>query len=92
MTLKPWTAKSHNSPETLLEELALIARRGYALDDEELMDGMVALSVPVTDPEGRYAASLAFHGPMPRLTLDIALEHLEALREASRDLTAVMFD
>lgn len=92
MTLKPWTPKSHVSAESLLDELAEIARQGYALDDEELMEGMVALAVPVTDPNGRYAASLAFHGPMPRLTLDICLGHLGALQQAARDLSSVLFD
>lgn len=91
LTLKRWTPKSHVTPESLLEDLAAIAKRGYALDDEELMEGMVALSVPVTDPNGRYAASLAFHGPVPRLTIDIALRHLPMMRREARALSAALF-
>ena len=55
------------------------------------MEGMVALSAPVLDHRGRFIAAIAFHGPTPRLTVDIALSHLETLKSASRDLTEALF-
>lgn len=84
------TTNAHKSPESLLAELERIADQGYALDNEELMEDMVALSVPVLDPDGRFMAAVAFHGPYPRLTTELALEHLPTLREASRRLSALL--
>ena len=91
LTLTAETAQSHLEADTLLAELAETARRGYAVDREELLDGMVALAVPVTDGDGRYMAALAFHGPTPRLTIDKALDHLDLLRGAASDLTRLIF-
>ena len=91
LKLTPETGNSHISPESLLRELDEIRRRGYAIDNEELMDAMVALAVPVKDAEGRYVASLAFHGPIQRLSVDKALSHLEVLREGAARLTNLLF-
>ncbi len=91
LTLDARTPNSKVDPEELLDELAQIASQGYAIDDEELMEGMVALSAPVCDHRGRFIAAIAFHGPTPRLTVDIALTHLETLKRASMDLTEALF-
>ena len=91
LTLDTRTPNSKVDPEELLDELSQIASQGYAIDDEELMEGMVALSAPVCDHRGRFIAAIAFHGPTPRLTVDIALTHLEALKKASMDLTEALF-
>ena len=92
MSLTAETANSHVSPESLLRELEEVRRRGYAIDREELMDSMVALAVPVKDENGRYVAALAFHGPTQRLSIDGATEHLDTLRAASEELSAVLFN
>lgn len=91
MTLDRHTDRTHVAPEALLEEVTQIARQGYAIDDEELMEGMVALSVPVRNSSGRYVASLAFHGPVLRISKDSLLDHLELLLEASADLRELLF-
>lgn len=91
LTLDQRTPNSKIEPDALLAELSEIASQGYAIDNEELMEGMVALSAPVLDHRGRFIAAIAFHGPTPRLTIDIALSHLETLKQASKDLTAALF-
>ena len=72
LKLEKLTDKTHVSPETLLDDLVVCAKRGYALDSEEFMDGMVAIAVPVTDIHGRFVASLAYHGPSQRMSLEQA--------------------
>ena len=86
------TDRTHTSAITLLDELAETRKRGYALDDEEFMDGMVAIAVPVTDPTGRYVASLAFHGPSPRLTIDKAISQKDVLLEGAQRLQEILFN
>ncbi|GHF47037.1 IclR family transcriptional regulator [Seohaeicola zhoushanensis] len=85
---------SHNTitdPDALLAELQQIARQGYALDNEEFHAGMVATAVPVTDPAGRYFASVAFHAPTQRVSIERAVELAPVVASAAAELTAVLF-
>lgn len=84
------TPATHVQPETLLEELRVIARDGFALDREELFEQMVAIAVPVRDEEGRYIASLASHGPVLRFSLEAAKSHFHALETAAKKLADVL--
>lgn len=85
------TQHTHTTPESLLGDLGQVATHGYALDQEEFIVGMVAIAVPVLDPEGRFAAALAFHGPNQRLSIEIAKSKLSVLQDGARRLTEVMF-
>ena len=84
------TANTISSPDALMEELNTIARRGYALDNEEFIEGMVAVAVPIRDPQGRYLASIGVHGPTQRFSLETANAHVDKLHEASKRMTAVL--
>ena len=61
------------------EELDKISKQGYSVDDEEFMDGMRAIAVPVTDNNGRFVAALAFHGPSQRLSVEYLIEQRDVL-------------
>lgn len=86
MDMQALTPKTHVNRQALLADLAEIARRGYALDDEEMMEGLVALAVPVTDEAGRFIAAIAFHGPIQRLSTERALSHLSVLQTAALEI------
>ena len=90
MDLTAMTGKTQVNRQALLAELAAIARRGYAIDDEEMMDGLVALAVPVTDETGRFIAAIAFHGPVQRLTPEAALSHLPVLQNAALEIRGTL--
>lgn len=92
MQLEALTENTITQPTALLDELKETAKRGYAIDDEEFYDGMVAIAVPVRDKAGRYFASIAVHGPSQRIALDDLKAHVPLLTEASQQLTAVSFD
>ena len=77
--------------DALAVEIARVAERGFSIDNQEFMDGMFAVSVPVHDPLGRYSASLAVHGPTVRLNLEQAEPIREVLKLASADLTEALF-
>lgn len=91
MRLDQKTDNTITDPAALLTELAKIARQGYALDREEFVDGMAAIAVPVRDPNGRYAASLAFHGPVLRVPIDLIESKVQVVLDAAARLTEVMF-
>ena len=67
-------------------ELQKIRKRGYATDDEEFIDGLVAVAVPISDANGRFCAGLALHGPKFRITVKSAADALPALRKAAAQI------
>ncbi|WP_205944816.1 IclR family transcriptional regulator [Pelagibius litoralis] len=84
------------TPNTITEiadlsrALDRIREEQIGTDDEEFLDGMVAVAVPVTDSEGRLFATLAVHAPRLRMTLEQARSHVPVLREAARRLAALI--
>jgi DNA-binding IclR family transcriptional regulator len=55
------TSRSHSTVEALLEDLAVVRRRGYAIDDEETVEGVVCYGITIRGRrpgEGPYAASI----------------------------------
>jgi DNA-binding IclR family transcriptional regulator len=49
-------------------ELARVARRGWAVANEEIEVGFVAVAAPVRDSEGHAIAALSVQGPKSRFT------------------------
>lgn len=90
LTLKRLTPTTHTSGDALLDDLKKIARRGYALDEEEFLEGMVAIAVPVKDTSGRFMAALAFHGPTQRVSIDDAIAKKAILTDAAKGLSAAL--
>lgn len=91
LPLERHTENTIVEPERLLDELKRTAKDGFARDDEEFFNGMVAVAVPVLDLSGRYAASLAFHGPCLRIDLNTAIARRSLLMEAARKLQHLLF-
>ncbi len=91
LTLEKMTPHTHVDSATLLDELRQIRRQGYALDQEEFLEGMVAIAVPVVDPEGRYVAGVAYHGPTQRMSMKAAIERKDILLDAAVKLSRVLF-
>ncbi len=92
LDLKPLTRATKINAEALLADLREIRERGYSLDEEEFIDGMVAIAVPVTDAEGRFVAALAFHGPTQRLSIADAIAQKGVLQAAALQLRTALFE
>lgn len=90
LPLEQKTSHTHVSVDTLGAELRDIRKLGYSLDREEFLDGMVALSVPVKDPSGRFIAALAMHGPTQRLSIQGMVDHVGLVQDAAEKLAKVI--
>jgi DNA-binding IclR family transcriptional regulator len=90
LELQALTTNTIRDPKQLLDEADRIAERGYAIDNEEFMHGLVALAVPVTDAKGGFLAAIAFHGPSMRLDIEQALAHLPLMREGAQRLRELL--
>jgi DNA-binding IclR family transcriptional regulator len=90
LTLEKHAANTIIGVEDLEADLAEISARGYSTDNEEFIDGMVAVAVPVLDGDGRLLATLSIFAPAVRMSLDSAIGWVPDLRKAADDLTGVL--
>jgi len=77
---------AHNTvteSDALLALLDDIRRNDIGTDNEEFVDGMVAISVPIRDARERLIATLAVHAPTQRMSMEDALAHAERLRDSA---------
>ncbi len=72
--------------ETLTTELDKIVLSGIGTDNEEFIQGLVAVAVPIRAQNGRMVATVATHGPVIRMPFDVALGHVDRLRQAADEL------
>nr|WP_275666805.1 IclR family transcriptional regulator [Vibrio tubiashii] len=78
--------------QSLKKELSQIQRRGYSVDNEEFIDGMVAISLPLYDHDGNFMAALFCHCPKSRKDVADLESFLPILRSAQRSLETVYQD
>ncbi len=90
LQLPKFAVNTITSHEELLEDLRKVRKRGYAVDNEEFLDGLNAVAVPIEDSSGRYLASLAFHGPKQRISVDEAVSKVGILLDGARALRDVI--
>lgn len=76
--------------EKLIAEIQNVRKAGYSVDNEEFMEGMIAVGVPIFDANNRLVSTLSFHAPVQRMTLEDAVTHLDLLNDAARDLSAIL--
>lgn len=92
LPLERHTAKTITGPEDLLAELDRIRDSGIGTDDEEFIDGMTAVAVPLLDNKGRVVGTLACHAPSVRMNIEAALGHVPVMRRAAKALSAERSD
>jgi IclR family transcriptional regulator, pca regulon regulatory protein len=80
--LKTHTPRTVTDKEALMEEFRKAHRMGYATIDQELEDGLVAVSVPLRDAKGAVLAAANVCGHSSYLTVgDLETRCLPALRD-----------
>ena len=84
------TPATITSSAKLLDEIDRIRTQGYSTDDEEFMDGMVAVAVPIREGSGRLVSTLSIHAPTQRLQLRDAVSHVDTLKVAADELTTLI--
>lgn len=83
LALEARTPNTITDPAKLMAALEKVHEARYGTDNEEFLEGMVAVAVPVTDGKGRLLATLALHGPTQRLTLEKVETHIPRMRLAA---------
>lgn len=82
------TPNSITSRDSLYEALATVRQRGYAVADEELELGLIAIGAALRDLDGRAVAAISLAGPTVRLTTDRIPGIGAMVREAALRISA----
>jgi DNA-binding IclR family transcriptional regulator len=78
------------SNERFLEDLALVAGRGYAVDNEEYEEGLRCIAAPVHDHTGEVAGAIGIAGPTFRVTGARLPALSREVRRAAAELSAAL--
>ena len=86
------TPNTETKPARLKSMIAETRARGYSTDDEEFMDGMTAIAVPIRDDAGRLLTTLSIHAPKQRHDVASLITGLPVLQTAAARLEALLDD
>lgn len=81
--MEKFTSHSITRKSALAAELSRIQRRGYAVDDQEVVLGAKCVAVPIWDSSNRVVAAISVSGPVTRMTRTRTIEIASALKQAS---------
>lgn len=84
----PHTRRTITNSAALRAELARIRRRGYAVDNEEVEEGLRCIGAPVRDYTGQVVASISIAGPVFRIQKGRVTSLSRAVVKAADDLSA----
>ncbi len=64
--LAAFTPNTITDEARLRSELTAVRRRGYAIDDQEIVMGVYCLGMPIVDRASRPVGSISISGPLPK--------------------------
>ena len=85
--LQALTERTITRASELEAELGRIGARGFAVSNEEFLDGIIGVAVPIKGPSGRTLAALAMHGPVTRLSLATCESRVARLQRAAERIS-----
>ena len=88
--LQQLTPATLTNPDALRDEISRIRDQGFAVDNEEFLEGVIAFAVPLRDKFGRMPATIAFQGPTQRISIEQGYTHLPRLKRAAEELSALL--
>jgi IclR family transcriptional regulator, acetate operon repressor len=88
--LEQRTGRTLTSRAALARDLAAVRQRGWAVTDEELEPGLVAVAAPVHRDGGAVIAALSVSGPSSRLNADAIPAAAAQCAAAAASLSAVL--
>lgn len=84
------TRQTLTKTEDLLAEIERTRKRGFGVDNEEFINGMVAIAIPVRDAEGNCVAAVACHTPTARVTLAELIAHVPTIEHSARRISELL--
>ena len=84
------TVHTRTDPTVVMKELAEVRRLGYASCIGEIDEGLAAIAVPVTQPDGQVLHALGMTGPLARIMDKRLVGRIEAMKRTATLLAAAL--
>jgi IclR family acetate operon transcriptional repressor len=81
------TARTIVDPDALLADLALVRKRGWAIDDEEQSDGLRCVGSAIYNEHGEVIGAISVSGPTVRITDERLGELGPMVKRAAAEIT-----
>lgn len=91
MEFRKFTKYTITEPAILEAQLDQIAAQGYSINNQEDAVGLIAMAVPVRDPQGEVIAGLAVHAPEPRFPIARAIQTLPLFQTFAARIGEALF-
>ena len=85
--LSKMAANTITNVDSLKLELDKIRSQNYAVDNEEFVDGMICLAMPIRDFTGHVVSGISISGPAKRMTNDKIAEISPELKDACKTIS-----
>lgn len=82
-----FTHRTLCTTEALMRSLERVRRRGYAIDDEEVEEGVRCIGAPILNEGGRPVAAVSISGPTSRITQQSVPGIAEHLMRCCREIS-----
>ncbi len=83
-----FTHRTLMTPEALMRSLDRVRRRGYAIDDEEVEEGVRCIGAPILNEMGHPMAAVSISGPTSRITQQSVPGIAEHLMRCCREISS----
>jgi len=83
LRLDRYSPRTITSAPRLKKELARVTQQGYAVDEEEAVQGSRCVSAPIFDRSGKVAAAISVSGPVTRINHTRLLAFANAVRDGA---------
>jgi IclR family acetate operon transcriptional repressor len=90
IAFQPATPRTIGNLVQFRQELEKIRRQGYAVDDEEAVQGARCVSAPILDSDGKPIAAVSVSGPVTRVSPNQVNALAGAVTSAARAISAAM--
>ena len=87
----PFLGFSQESESKFKKELNKINKQGYAFDDEEWFNGMVGISLPITNFKNELCFCLSTHTAKSRKNIDDLKKIYPSMLSAAKNLKKALF-
>lgn len=88
--LSKYTRNTITDPYLLEKELQKIRHQGYAIDNEEIMDGLRCVAAPIRDHKGDVCAAISISGPAVRLDEDRLPVAIDRVTKTADEISAAL--
>lgn len=89
-TIEKFTPNTITSRKKILNELSKVKDRGYAIDNEEYILGLICVAAPVYDYSGRVKYGVSVTGPSIRMTEEKISRSIEVLVRATKKISYLL--